>query len=116
MPSGYGVSYPECSGLPGMPQDVISNAMSAVGLLGCLRIWCLLGSRLSSSLSKKICCRTGQKGNGIRLVEGLEGDGSPSPLGSLWQLWDFRRVLSKCSECNRSGMPQYMMSLGEQAS
>lgn len=32
--SGYGVSYPECSGSPGMFQAVVSDALYAADLLG----------------------------------------------------------------------------------
>jgi hypothetical protein len=42
------------------------------------------------------------------------GDGSDGTC-SKGQLWDFRRVLTKCSEFNgSSGMTQDMMSSGEQ--
>jgi hypothetical protein len=43
------------------------------------------------------------------------GDGFLSPLGSHWQLWDFRSIYTKCSECSgSSGMPQDILFSREQ--
>jgi hypothetical protein len=103
-----------CAVFRGADKLVISCsvALCTVYLLGCLWLWYLQWSRLASSLSQQK--RDGWKGSGIRWVGVLGFDGSPSPLSSQWQLWDFWRILTKCSECSRSGMPQDMVSSGEQ--
>jgi hypothetical protein len=46
------LSCPVCSRFLRILQAVVSDALSASELLGCLRIWCLLGNRLVSTLSQ----------------------------------------------------------------
>ena len=52
------LSCPVCSGAPGMAHAVVSDALSAADLLGCLRMWYFQRNRLAE--------RTKQKRSGIQ--------------------------------------------------
>lgn len=76
--SGCWVSCPACLNAPRRSSECGVScpvALYAEDLLGCLRLWCLQGSRPASSLSIP-AERTSRKGSGIQWAGVLGDDGS----------------------------------------